>query len=423
MTITMVTTMTTIRRTAMKPLAISSKMVLATTILSPAPSTAPESGTEMYRKFSTLLAIALCAILYCASPVSAQPSLGSAQSFGVLGASTVTNTGATTVTLDVGVSPGTAITGFPPGVVVGGAIHGGDAAAAQAQTDVTSAWNAVTGTPCTSDLTGQDLGGKTLTPGVYCFSSSAGMTGTLTLDFQNDPNAVFLFKTGSTLITASASSVALINNGGATCPPNLYWQVGSSATLGTYTTFAGNIMALASITLTTGARVNGRALARTGAVTMDTNTVTACPPPAPPASVSTITIVGASASGVYPPGTTYGGVPITALNLASGVEVGPTGTALGELSVTLIGNVLGVERDIHVDAEANAGSRSQANVTIFSGTCTIDLGDGTPPLPGVSFSATITSDGSGLGSLALALGATTLPVANINGGTIVLRYR
>jgi len=315
------------------------------------------------------------------------------------------------------VSPGTAVTGFPPGVVTGGAIHGGDATAAQAQTDVTTAYNNIASTPCTLDMTGLDLGWRTLTPGVYCFSAAAALTGTLTLDFQNDPNAVFLFKTGSTLTTASASSVVLANSGGSTCPPNVYWLVGSSATLGTGTKFIGNILALASITLTTGARVDGRALARNGAVTMDTNNVTAC-------DFSTITTVNASASGVFPPGTTYGAVPISAVNLTSGVEVGPTGTALGHLTVTLIGTGIGgVELDILVEAEANAGSHSLANVTIISGTCTIDMGDGTQPLSGITFNATITSDGSGLGTLALALGATTLPVANIDDGSIVIQFR
>jgi hypothetical protein len=289
--------------------------------------------------------------------------------------------------------------------------------AAQAQTDVTTAYNNIAGRACTLDLTGQDLGGRTLTPGVYCFSAAAGLTGTLTLDFQSDPSSVFLFKTGSTLTTASASSVVLANNGGTTCPPNVYWLVGSSATLGTGAKLLGNILALASITLTTGAKVDGRALARNGAVTMDTNIVTAC-------DFSTITSLEASGSGVYPPGTTYGAVPISAVEFSSGVEVGPTGTALGQLTVTLIGTGIGgVERDILVEAEANAGSRPQPNVTIFSGTATIDMGDGTPPLPGIPFSATITSDGSGLGTLALALGATTLPVATIDDGTIVLGYR
>jgi hypothetical protein len=122
-------------------------------------------------------------------------------------------------------------------------------------------------------LTGQDLGGMTLTPGVYCFASSAQLTGTLTLDAQGDPNAVFIFQTGSTLTTASGSSVLLINNA-SSC--GVFWQVGSSATLGTGTSLAGSIVALTSITLNTGASVAGRALARNGAVTLDNNQVTFC---------------------------------------------------------------------------------------------------------------------------------------------------
>ena len=212
--------------------------------------------------------------VYGASPASAQtaPSLGSAQRFAVLGGSTVTNTGSSVITGDLGVSPGTAVTGFPPGLVVSGTIHGADAAALAAQDAVTTAYNSLVGQACTQDLTGQDLGGQTLTAGVYCFSSSAQLTGTLTLNAQGNANAVFIFKMGSTLTTASASSVVLTNGGS---PGNVFWQVGSSATLGTGTSFAGNILALTSITVTTGARVTGRTLARNGAVTLDTNAVTA----------------------------------------------------------------------------------------------------------------------------------------------------
>jgi hypothetical protein len=138
--------------------------------------------------------------------------------------------------------------------------------ALQAQVDLTSAYNVAAGTPCNVDLTGQNLGGLTLTPGVYCFSTSAFLTGTLTLDLQGNPGALFLFKIGSVLTTASASSILLINSGGAICPSNLFWQVGSSATLGFGSAFAGNILALGGITLTTGAQLAGRALAQTGAV-------------------------------------------------------------------------------------------------------------------------------------------------------------
>jgi len=199
------------------------------------------------------------------------PVLGSASSFAVLGGSTVTSTGLSVLTGDLGVSPGTAITGFGPGVVIG-TIHAGDAVAAQAQSDLTTAYNALAGLACETNLTGQDLGGKTLTPGVYCFSSSAQLTGTLVLDARGDANAVFIFQIASTLTTATNSSVVMIN-GGRVC--NVFWQVGSSATLGTGTAFVGSILAYASITLTTGVSLSGRALARTGAVTMDTDTVSA----------------------------------------------------------------------------------------------------------------------------------------------------
>ena len=204
--------------------------------------------------------------------VATAPSLGTAQSFAVLAGSTVTNTGPTVVQGNLGVSPGTAVTGFPPGIVLGGTIHAADAVALQAQNDVTTAYNVLAGEPCDVDLTGQDLGGLTLTPGVYCFSSSAQLTGALVLNALGNPNSVFVFKIGSTLTTASNSSVAVIN-ASASQGCNVFWQVGSSATLGTGTTFVGNILALTSIALVTGTNVSGRALARNGAVTMDTNHV------------------------------------------------------------------------------------------------------------------------------------------------------
>lgn len=200
--------------------------------------------------------------------------LGTADTFAVLAGSTVTNTGPTVVSGDLGVSPGSAITGFPPGLVTNGTIHAGDAAAAQAQVDLTTAYNALVGEAPTQSLTGQDLGGLTLTPGVYFFASSAALTGTVTLDAQGDPNARFDFQIGSTLITATNSSVHIIH-GGDDC--NVFWQVGSSATLGTGTAFAGHILALTSITLDTGATIlDGSALARNGAVTMDSNTISTC---------------------------------------------------------------------------------------------------------------------------------------------------
>ncbi len=206
--------------------------------------------------------------------------LGSAESFAVLGGSTVTNTGSSTITGNLGVSPGSAVTGFPPGSVGGGTIHTGDAVAVQAQSDLTIAYNGLAGMSVSNTLTGQDLGGLTLTSGVYRFASSAQLTGTLTLDAQGNNNAFWVFQIGSTLTTASGAVVDVINLGSNDGKDDgVFWQVGSSATLGTGTTFEGNILALASITLNTDATIaNGRALARNGAVTLDTNLVSiVCP--------------------------------------------------------------------------------------------------------------------------------------------------
>jgi len=243
-------------------------------------------------------AVALAVLLFAvgsATDAGAQtaPGLGAASSYAVLGGQTVTNTGPTTISGDLGVWPGTAVTGFPPGIVTGGTIHSADADALQAQGAVTTAYDALAAEPCTADLTGQDLGAMTLTEGVYCFSSSAQLTGLLTLNGQGNGSAVFVFQMVSTLITASNSSV-LVTNGSTGC--NVFWQVGSSATIGTGTVFVGNILALTSIALTTGASVSGRALARNGAVTMDTNhvgfsgcaapTATASPTASPTASAT-----------------------------------------------------------------------------------------------------------------------------------------
>jgi type VI secretion system secreted protein VgrG len=198
-------------------------------------------------------------------------NLGTASSFAVLGGSTVTNTGSSSVHGDLGSWPGAAITGFPPGTVTGGTIHSADAVAMQAHADLQTAYNFAAAETGATDLTGQNLGGLSLTPGVYSFSSSAQLTGALTLNTLGNPNAVFVFQIGSTLTTASSASVNFINGGQG---GDLFWQVGSSATLGTNTTFAGTILALSSITLTTGANLEvGRALALNGAVTMDTNKV------------------------------------------------------------------------------------------------------------------------------------------------------
>jgi hypothetical protein len=219
------------------------------------------------------LLLAMCMLcLGSLGRAQSAPPLGSAQTFAVLGASTVTNTGATMITGDLGVSPGTAITGFPPGKVTGGSLHAGDATATAAQANAHSAYANLVAQPCGTNLTGKILGTSpgavTLAPGVYCFNTSARLTGTLTLT----GNGVYVFQTGTTLTTASNSSVVLAN--GATAA-NVFWQVGSSATLGTNTVFAGSVLALISDTITTGSSVNGRVFALTGAVTLDTNAINA----------------------------------------------------------------------------------------------------------------------------------------------------
>ncbi len=246
------------------------------------------------RSRSALAAIVMCAttlsvgIFAAPSASAATPpvSLGTAANFAVLAGSTVTNTGPTTVNGDLGLSPGTSVTGFPPGTVVG-TVHAADSAASQAQTDLTAAYTDLAARVPTATIP-VELGGTTETPGVYASPAGTfGITGTVTLDAKGDPNAVFIFKAASTLITASASNVNLINGAQAA---NVYWEVGSSATLGTFSILRGNILALASVTVTTGVTVDGRVLARTAAVTLDSDTITR----------------PAAASGPVPTGTTTG---------------------------------------------------------------------------------------------------------------------
>ena len=223
-------------------------------------------------KNKVLLLAVLAMLVYGASTGLAGPTaLGSSQSFAVLGSSTVTNTGSTTIYGSLGVDPGSAITGFPPGSVTGGSIYGPGGVSNQAQIDSLAAYNTLAGLPSTSNMTGQDLGGLTLVPGVYSFDTTAGLTGALTLDFSSNPGGDFVFKIGSALTTASDSSVNVLNGSQSS---GIYWVVGSSATLGTRTMFAGNIIADQSITLTTNSDILcGRAIALNGAVTMDTNRI------------------------------------------------------------------------------------------------------------------------------------------------------
>ena len=198
-------------------------------------------------------------------------TLGSTSTFAILAASTVTNTGASVVTGDIGVSPGTTVTGFPPGIL-NGPFHLGDPAAAQAQLDLATAYNDAAGRTAGAVAVAGNLGGQTLTPGLYKSTTSLEISsGDLTLDAQGDPSGVFVFDMASTLVTTTGRQVILAGGAQAT---NIYWQVGSSATLGSNSVFKGSILALASITAASGADVDGRLLARTGGVSLDGNVVT-----------------------------------------------------------------------------------------------------------------------------------------------------
>ncbi|MBA2349387.1 MAG: DUF3494 domain-containing protein [Solirubrobacterales bacterium] len=228
-----------------------------------------------------LAAFSLALVTVPVAAAQAAPvDLATAAPFAVLGGSTVTNTGPSVLNGDLGVAPGTAITGFPPGIV-NGATHANDAVAQQAQSDLTTAYDVAAAQPVSpaNDLTGTDLGNRTLQAGAYGFSSSAGLTGALTLDAAGDPNAQFVFVIGSTLTTAGASSVNLINGAS---PCNVFWKVGSSATIGTTTAFQGNVMALSDISVNDGATVRGRLLARNGQITLINDTIdnSMCAPPA-----------------------------------------------------------------------------------------------------------------------------------------------
>jgi LPXTG-motif cell wall-anchored protein len=280
---------------------------------------------------SLIICLAMPAPVWAAEPTV---NLGTTASFAVLAGTTITNTGPTTIGGssggNIGVSPGTSITGFPPGTVSDGTIHTADATALQAQVDLVVAYDDAAGRAVTADLTGQDLGGMTLTTGVYSFSSSAQLTGTLILDAQGDPEAVFIFQISSTLTTASSSVVSLIN-GARFC--RVFWQVGSSATLGTNTNFIGHIFALTSIDAQNGATVQGQLLARNGAVTLDNNTITngdceavTSPTPTPTTGAATPT----------PTPTTGATTPAPTPTIAPGDEIPQTGETGGYGYIGLI---------------------------------------------------------------------------------------
>ncbi len=250
------------------------------------------SGPRLHRRVAVLAlgtgaVMVLAAVAGAPSAFAAQATvgLGTTAPFAVLAGTDITNTSPSTISGDIGVDPGAAITGFPPGTV-NGTTHAADAVALQAQSDLTTAYtDAANRTPVTAEAN-PDLTGLTLAPGTYS-AGAMGLSGTVTLDGQGDPNAVFIFQAASTLITGSGSKVALI--GGAQ-PCNVFWQVTSSATLGTNSTFVGTVMALTSAAVQTGATVQGRILARNGGVTLDDNTISVptCTTAATPTTTSPV---------------------------------------------------------------------------------------------------------------------------------------
>jgi hypothetical protein len=282
---------------------------------------------------SMLLLVGLLSVPSRAYAAELPVGLGTAETYSVLAGSTVTSTGATTLSGDLGLSPGTSVTGAP---AVGGITHVTDAAALQAKSDLTTAYDdAAARTPATT-VSG-DLVGQTLTTGVYKSTSSLAVSGTLTLNGGGNPNAVFIFQLGSTLTTATASNIALI--GGAQSS-NVFWQVGSSATLGTGSTFSGTILALTSITVTTGTAFHGRALARDGAVSLDTNTFTE---------------VSGGALSIT--------VPVGLVNLGSAIASASSQTVSGVLGAVKVTDTRG----------GTAGWEATAGATSFTGPQTIDL--------------------------------------------------
>ncbi|NEA68529.1 ice-binding family protein [Streptomyces sp. SID12488] len=302
---------------------------------------------------SAVTAVVVAAVVLALTPTSAHAiatpvPLGTAAGYGVLAGATVTNTGPTVVNgLNVGVSPGTAITGFlasdggPGDVTPPGTLHSADAAAGQAKVDLTTAYNQAAGQTLTNAVYNDDpheFGGQKLTAGLYRANSRAQITGTLTLDAQGDPSAVWVFQIGSTLTTAAENSSVSLVNGASPC--NVYWQVGSSATLGTNTSFVGTILADTSITATTGATINGRLLADAGArgdgaVTLDSNRIFLGPCATGGTTgglVSGGVIAGATTGGPNAPGTTGSTTGSTTVGAIAGVPTGGgTGGALGGL--------------------------------------------------------------------------------------------
>ena len=302
--------------------------------------------------------------------------LGTAEDFGVLAGQGVFNVGPSVVAGDLGTSPGNSVIGFPPGIVLGN-VHPGDGSAAGAQSDLITGYNDAASRPASTVLPG-DIAGLTLAPGTYVSLSSLALSSSVTLDAQGDPNAVFIFQAGSTLVTGSGSVVNLVNG---TSPCNVFWQVGSSANLGTASSFAGTILALTSINLSTAATLNGRAMARNGSVTMDTNLITApdCDPPPPPTPI----VVPSRATGLHVTSRSHratlawtrpastGGAAIDAYQVANGSyrrNLTPSTRRALFTNLRNGGSFTRAPRDLYVRAHNSEGYGKWARATAFPNT-------------------------------------------------------
>ena len=392
---------------------------------------------KIMRRISWCVIAAAAFAEFQLSAAVAPIDLGQAVDFRVLAGSGITNTGATTIIGDVGSLPTSTITGFGS-VILTGTNHGGDAITLAGKGDLLTAFNDGAGRlPTIIYGPIHNFGTETLTAGIYNDPSSFGLTGALTLDGGGDPNAIFIFQAGSTLITAVGSSVTLINGAQA---GNIFWVVGSSATLGVNSSLSGTIMAMTSITLNTGATLDGRALALNGAVTMDTNTISLTPlaPGVPGAPTHWL----GAASGLW---TTVGnwasnqaGTPATAIpSLADNITFSATGaanqsTTLGAnftinnltindtAPVTIAGaNTLTLAGDPGLTVNSGAGLLTISSGLAFTGaTPTVTVNN----TAGAVFSGAVTSAGSltkaGPGTLVISGATTVTGPANINAGTL-----
>jgi Ice-binding-like len=332
------------------------------------------------------------------------PALASAGTFAVLGASTVTNSGASVVSGNLGLYPGTAIVGFPPGTVINGSIHDTDTIAAQAQLDLTTAYTALNAL-APSTLLPADIGGTTVTPGVYHVATTLAITGTVTLDAGGNPNALFVFQIPAGFNPAVGSTVALINGASAA---NVYWVTGSSATVGVGSVFQGNILAETSISLNTGVTGSMRLLARTGAVTLLTNVVTL-----PIATTTTTNTVSARIP--LPVGVKILAVEVLPFSATPGVAIA------GSVAFNIVDGPIAYEGAVPAQGLfliTGASGQSPHNIlsVIISGTLvtTGQLPVSTEaPQAAVALAAAINANGT------LAALGTAYPIGAVNGASVV----